>query len=163
MWSRIQGTRFDDGLFDKFWTVSVARPASIFVQHESKPHVILRAPRTCARLCALQMRVEDWHLQNGDNCINRTRIPPSFEPLPGHHFPQYTANYIHIQVLPNRQTINMKASVGLVAIMAGLAMANPLAASTKTARGYITNDEFKYLRVALVSCLEANVSFPFGP
>ncbi|KID85581.1 hypothetical protein MGU_07292 [Metarhizium guizhouense ARSEF 977] len=40
--------------------------------------------------------------------------------------------------------------------MAGLAMANPLAASTKTARGYITNDEFKYLRVALVSCLEAN-------
>ncbi|KFG85267.1 hypothetical protein MANI_114873 [Metarhizium anisopliae] len=50
----------------------------------------------------------------------------------------------------------MKSSVGLVAIMAGLAMANPLAASTKTARGYITNDEFKYLRVALVSCLEAN-------
>lgn len=58
----------------------------------------------------------------------------------------------------------MKSSVGLVAIMAGLAMANPLAASTKTARGYITNDEFKYLRVALVSCLEANVCFfPFGP
>ncbi|KAK8924560.1 hypothetical protein VCV18_004981 [Metarhizium anisopliae] len=50
----------------------------------------------------------------------------------------------------------MKSSVGLVAIMAGLAMANPLAASTKTARGYITSDEFKYLRVALVSCLEAN-------
>lgn len=53
----------------------------------------------------------------------------------------------------------MKSSVGLVAIMAGLAMANPLAASTKTARGYITSDEFKYLRVALVSCLEANVCF----
>ncbi|KID98270.1 hypothetical protein MAJ_05688, partial [Metarhizium majus ARSEF 297] len=44
--------------------------------------------------------------------------------------------------------------------MAGLAMASPLAASTKTARGYVTNDRFEFLRVELVSCLEAS---PHGP
>ncbi|KAG8421884.1 hypothetical protein J3458_003720 [Metarhizium acridum] len=50
----------------------------------------------------------------------------------------------------------MKAFVGLVALMAGLATANPLAGSAKTARGYVTGDEHKYFRLALVSCLEAN-------